>query len=654
MKKPSVTKSAILCFTSIVSLLILSACENTDRKTAVELESNTVVSPKKPNFVWLVSEDNSKNYLKLYNPKGASMPNIEGLAAQGLVFNNVLSNAPVCSTARTTLALGAYPARLAMEYHRPYQTISLPNGMTTVNEYLKDAGYYTTNNHKEDYNFVAPEAHWAQSAKGADWHGRKAGQPFFHMQSWKETHEHKLHFPMSDVQDRPTKNDPAKVDLAPIYPDTELFRYTHARYLDQHEIVDVEIGKVIKQLTDEGLLEDTFIFYFGDHGGVMPGSKGYAFERGLNPPLVVRVPENFRHLVHEDLQAKSTTWVDGFVNFIDFAPTLLKLAGIEAMPGHDGQSFLAKKLSLTELNKRDTNFAFADRFDEKYDMVRTLRKGKYKYMRHYLPFNPDSLFASYRYKQAAFRQWREMFDNGELTSVQAAFFETKPVEALYNLETDEFETKNLAHAAEYQSVLQSMRAELKNKLQTLPDLGFYPEYYLVDEAKDDPIKFGAKNKSEIAKLNEIADLQLQDFDSVKYKIKASLTSENEWIRYWGLNVALAFGQQAKMLKPIISQMKYMDPNDLNRARAVQYLALFDDQPAKQAIEKIIAGNTNTVQILAILNIATQLHDVVGENFEIPFRKSWKKPAKGTVDSPDTWRQKSIYNWFSARVDYLKK
>jgi len=632
-----------------ITVVLVSGCQQNQQNITTE-EGST----KKPNFVWLVSEDNSKDYLKLYNSNGAEMPNVESLAEQGLVFNNALSNAPVCSTARTTLALGAYPAKLAMAYHRPYQRISLPSELTTISDYLTKAGYHTTNNHKEDYNFVEPAEHWSASTKGADWRNRKTGQPFFHMQSWKTTHEHKLHFSASDVQNKPTKHDPNKVVLAPMHPETELFKYTYARYLDQHQKVDQEIGIILKQLEEEGVLEDTFVFYFGDHGGVLPGSKGYAYERGLNVPLVVRIPKNFRHLVHKDMQATAETRVDGFVNFIDFTPTLLELAGLKGSSLQDGMPFLSKTLSLAQLNKRDSHFAFADRFDEKYDMVRTYRKGKYKYIRHYLPFNPDGLFANYRYKQAAFREWKSLYQAGHLNAVQSAFFQSKPVEALYNIEHDFYETNNLANEQAFAAKLKEMRIGLQAKLESLPDLGFYPEYHLVTAAQADPIVFGEKNKSEIKALLAIADLSLQPFKQVKTELVQALLSDNQWHRYWGLNSALAFGNKAVSLLSVIEKIKQQDSNLLNRARAIQYLALNKQQPAKFALEQVIAESTDTAQVLAILNIAAQLHDELGITFDIPFRKAWKKPDKSVKDPLENWRQRTVNTWFKARINYLKQ
>jgi arylsulfatase A-like enzyme len=197
--------------------------------------------------------------------------------------------------------------------------------------------------------------------------------PFFHMQSFGQSHESSLHFSKSVMEKQKTIHDPAKVKLAPYFPDTPTFRYTHARYLDRMQTIDQQIGGVVKNLKEDGLLEDTFVFYFGDHGGVLPRGKGYAYESGLHVPLVIRIPENFKHLVDH----KRGTRTDGFVSFIDFGPTVLNLAGLKANPLSDGKAFLGKGTSANELTGRNETFGHADRFDEKYDLVRFLRKGKY-------------------------------------------------------------------------------------------------------------------------------------------------------------------------------------------------------------------------------------------------------------------------------------
>ncbi len=211
--------------------------------------------------------------------------------------------------------------------------------------------------------------------------------------------------------------DPDSVFLFPIHPDTDLFRFTSAYYRDKMLEVDTIVGRVIQQLAEEDLLESTFVFYFGDHGGVLPGSKGYVYESGLHIPLVVRIPKKFRHLVN----LKRGEAADGFVSFIDFGPTLLELAGIEIPAGIDGSPFLGPGVSRDELEERQITYGYADRFDEKYDLVRTIRKGALKYMRSYQPFNVDGLQNNYRYLCLAFEQWSDMYRRGKLDPVQAAF-----------------------------------------------------------------------------------------------------------------------------------------------------------------------------------------------------------------------------------------
>ena len=405
---------ATLLVTLSFNIISCSNAENPDVKVTTKVE-------KKPNVIWLITEDNSKHYLKLYDENGAKMPTIEKLAANGLIFDNAFSNSPVCSTARTTLATGLYGSSIGTMNHRSYHMVSLPESVKPFSQLLKQSGYYTTNNVKTDYNFAPIPEIWSDSSKKAHWRNRKDNQPFFHMQTFAITHEGKLHFKKGAVENSPTKHDPSKIKLAPIYPDTPTFRYTHARTLDNHVKADNQMANLIQQLEEDGELENTFIFYFGDHGGVLPGSKGYLFELGLSVPLVVRVPENFKHLLPEGLQ-KPNTRVSGIVSFIDFAPTVLELAGVESPKAYHGQSFLSAKASLDDLNERDEVYAQADRFDEKSDLVRSVRKGNFKYIRSYQPYYPDGLENFYRYKQLAFQEWRELFHQGKLTPQQASFF----------------------------------------------------------------------------------------------------------------------------------------------------------------------------------------------------------------------------------------
>ena len=253
---------------------------------------------KRPNFLFLVSEDNSIHYLSLYGYKQGKTPHIEKLAAEGLTFNHAFSNAPVCSVARSTLATGILAPRAGLQYHRKTATGKLPPDVKPWSAILRDNGYFCTNIRKTDYNFSTDAKLWDKPANNkSPWAGRKdKSAPFFHMQSFGSSHESSLHFPASLMTKEATTAPAKQVKLHPYHPDTPTFRYTHARYFDRQGVIDAQIGAVVDNLRKDGLLEDTFVFYFGDHGGVLPRSKGYAYESGLHVPLVVRFPENFKHL----------------------------------------------------------------------------------------------------------------------------------------------------------------------------------------------------------------------------------------------------------------------------------------------------------------------------------------------------------------------
>jgi arylsulfatase A-like enzyme len=558
----------------------------------------------RPNFVWLLSEDNSKHYLKLFDPHGAPAPQIEALAKHGLVFEHAFSNGPVCSVARTTLITGCYAPRIGTQYHRKSVVVPMPEGVRMFPAYLRAAGYYTTNNQKKDYNAREGEGVWDESSRRATWRHRGKDQPFFHMQSFTTTHESSLHFSRATMKNEKTSTDPASVFLAPYHPDTPTFRYTYARYHDRIQQMDQQIGRVVAQLQEDGLLEDTFVFYFGDHGGVLPRSKGYVYESGLHVPLVVRIPNKWKHLVAFPPGSR----VNGFVSFVDFGPTLLHLAGLKVPEGMDGQPFLGKDITRAEVERRDETFGYADRFDEKYDLVRTLRKGKYKYMRSYQPFNFDGLQNNYRYRMLAYQEWRELYRAGKLNPVQRQFFEPRAAEALYDLEADPYETKNLASDPAHAATLARLRKRLVEMVKGLPDLSFYPESYLVEKAFNNPVKFGQSHQEEIARLVDIADLSLVSFTAARPRLEAALASKNPWERYWAL---IACSSHGKAAAPLIDRARALadrDPELLVRVRAAEFLGLLGAADPRPTLLEVLRKSRSPVEVGLILNTVVLLRD----------------------------------------------
>jgi arylsulfatase A-like enzyme len=570
----------------------------------------------RPNFVWLISEDNSSHYLKLFDEHGAETPEIVKLARHGLVFEHAFSNSPVCSVARTTLITSCYAPRIGTQYHRRTVTVPLPDGLRMFPAYLRDAGYYTTNNSKKDYNAQEGKGVWDESSRTASWRKRGSDQPFFHKQSFGTTHESSLHFSRQVMENQATTTDPATVFVAPYHPDTPTFRYTYARYHDRIRAVDAQIGRVVDQLAEDGLLEDTFVFYFGDHGGVLPRGKGYAYESGLHVPLVVRVPKKWKHLVDRQLGSR----VKGFVSFIDFGPTLLQLAGLEVPDSVDGRPFLGDGVTATEVDKRDEAFGYADRFDEKFDLVRTLRKGRYEYVRNYQPFNFDGLQNNYRYKMLAFAEWRDLYHAGKLNAIQRQFFESRAPEALYDIETDPHETKNLATDPNYLSVLNDLRERLATRVKSLPDLSLYPENHLVDQAFENPTEFGQSHQSEIARLVDVADLCLRPFAKARPGIERALGSKDPWQRYWGLIACSYFANQADSFVGPAKRLAQDDSNLLVRTRAAEFLGLTGAADPRPVILEVLSQSESGVETNLILNSLVLLRDgKPGYSFEITSR-----------------------------------
>ncbi|MDW7690872.1 sulfatase-like hydrolase/transferase [Flammeovirgaceae bacterium SG7u.111] len=601
--------------------------------------TNVLWADDRPNIVWITTEDNSAWWLRLYDAEnGVPMPNVEKLADQGIVFNHAFSNGAVCSVARSTLLSGCYAMRAGSQFHRNAFEVPFPEGLKSYPEYFRDAGYYTANCYKEDYNFKT-EKIWDESSKKASYRNRKPGQPFFQVWSLHDTHESRMHKPLDERDENTLITKPKDVELYPYHPNTAVFRKSYAHYYDKHRDDDRRIGALIQQLEEDSLMDNTIIFYYGDHGGTLPRSKGYIYESGLQVPLIVYIPEKWKHL----FPSKAGSRVDGFVSFVDFAPTVLHLAGIEVPEQMDGEPFLGEGITLDALNKREETFGHADRFDEKYDLVRSYRKGRYKYMRSYQPFNIDGLYNSYRYKQAGYKEWKELYEAKKLNEVQSAFFEKRSPEALYDLEADPHETVNLAADPAYADLLEEMRGKLVDKLSSLHDLSFYPEAYLANVAGKNPVGFGLEHKAEIDELIQIADLQLKPYKKAKSGIKKALKSKDPWVRYWGLITCSTFGDEAAEFIPLAKKLQSEDEEVLVKLRAAEFLALVGEKDPVASFQALLGNNQNSLEILLILNSAALFKTMDASlQFELDEQK-----LVATAGG-----HKNQEYWIKSRVDFL--
>ena len=565
----------------------------------------------RPNIVWIVSEDNSKHYLRLYEEGGAPMPRIEALAVKGVTFNHAFSQGPVCSVARSTLISGCYAPRIGAQYHRRMEKVPMPDGLKMFPQYLREAGYYTTNNSKEDYNIIKSENVWDESSGKATYRNRKPEQHFFHVKNFGTTHEGQLHFSKEIMESTQTIAKSESITPFPYHPDSPTYRFTYAWYHDLHAKVDQQIGAFLDQLEEDGLMENTIVFYYGDHGGVLPRSKGYIYESGVHVPLVVYFPSKWEHLAPSQMGQK----IDGFVQFSDFGPTVLHLAGVKVPKQMDGKPFLGEGITGKQLDKRNTSFSYADRFDEKYDLVRAIRQRKYKYIRNYQPFNIDALFNFYRYKMLAYQEWAELFDKGKLNTEQRQFFEPRSTEALYDLSKDPHEVNNLAHDPAYEKTLKRLRKKLQSQLKSMPDLSFFPEPYFLENGIENPVEFGKNYKKEIQQLIRIADLQLLPIIKARGKIAKALNSDNPNYRYWGLIVCSTFGETANEFYNQAKEIAQNDADLLVKTRALEFLALNNQSVSPSAFIPILKQAKSETEANLILNTIALLKEVK-DDFQI--------------------------------------
>jgi len=361
----------------------------------------------RPNVLWVTCEDIGPQ-IGPYGDKYAVTPALDEFASRGLRYNYAWSNAPVCAPARTTIITGMYPPSTGSEHMR--SETSLPGRFKLFPAYLREAGYYCSNNVKEDYNVVKPAGTWDDSSNRAHWRNRKAGQPFFSVFNFTITHE-------SQIRRRPHTlvHDPSKVRIPAYHPDTPEVRHDWAQYYDNITTMDRQAGQVLSQLRQDGLADDTVVFFYGDHGSGMPRSKRWPFNSGLHVPMIVHIPEKFRNLAPPDYRAGGNT--DRLVSFVDLAPTVLSLAGIKPPDQFQGYAFLGAH----QAPEQPFIHGFRGRMDERIDCTRSVRDKRYSYLRHYMPHRIYGQHVSYMFETPTTEVWRKMFDQGKLTPVQSKF-----------------------------------------------------------------------------------------------------------------------------------------------------------------------------------------------------------------------------------------
>lgn len=431
--------------------------------------SKPVEKRKQPNVLWISAEDISPS-LGCYGDLYAVTPRLDQLASEGMRFTRCFTHAGVCAISRSGLITGMYPVSIGSQHMR--SQIELPSNVKAFPEYLRAAGYWTTNRSKTDYNFAVPKKAWDENSPNSrDWRGRAAGQPFFSVINLVTTHESQIRGKFGE-----TRHDPAKAVLPPYIPDTPVTRRDWARYADLLTTLDQQVAAILDQLEADGLAQDTIVFFWGDHGQGLPRGKRWLYDSGTRTPLIIRWPGKLEAgSVCEDLTC-----------FLDFAPTMLRLAGVE-LPSHlHGRVLPPMQNGIAAIGSRPSAvgrgyiFGHRDRMDETYDLIRSARDTRFKYIRNYAPRRSYAQNITYMNQMPTMREMRRLNAEGSLTAVPALYFrETKPVEELFDTEADPHEVVNLAERPEHAETLCRMRAALERWQEDVGDSGLIPEPLLV-------------------------------------------------------------------------------------------------------------------------------------------------------------------------------
>ncbi|NND04914.1 MAG: sulfatase-like hydrolase/transferase [Saprospiraceae bacterium] len=426
-----------------------------------------------PNIMILLVDDMGYGDLGCYGGK-ALTPNLDELAEQGLRFTNCYAGGPNCSPSRVALLTGRSPARVGMYSYRPaHHPMHLRAEELTIAEALSSQGYQTAHVGKwhlgclpQDSNLIHPQpidqgfqyslgtennarpshlnpVNFLRNGEALDtmegyacqilanevsfWleHERSAPDPFFMYVAFHEPH--------AKIASPP--------DLIDHYPDEPR---KDAEYLANIENLDLAIGRILDDLQDHALLENTLIFFASDNGSYRHASNGnlravksYVYEGGIRVPGIISWKNKFE---------KST--ISEAVSFVDLFPTICDVTGfdIPSRLNYDGQSILAL-LEGSQFVRKHPLFWFFYRTSPEM----ALRWND----QVILGSDFDTLPVTHRFSDTDMKYIRQM----SFTKYE-----------LYNLETDPRQEENLFKPEDSTSI--SMRKLLDQKLSEIKQDGY--------------------------------------------------------------------------------------------------------------------------------------------------------------------------------------
>lgn len=497
--------------------------------TITQLSAQT--GDDRPNILWISTEDHNP-IIGAYGDEYAHTPNIDRLADLGILYRNAFVSSPICAPARSAIITGMHATSLGTQNLR--SSLEIPGFIKTLPELMREHGYYTSNNAKTDYNFD-PSGRWDESSNRAHWRNRESDdQPFFSIFNLMDSHESRTNrYDQELFEPLDERRNPDEAVLPPFFPDTEEMRILWARQYDLVSLIDFQTQEILDQLKEDGLHEDTIVFFWSDHGHGLPRYKRWLYTTGLEVALIVYVPPKFRHLAGLPPGSEAAE----LITFIDLAPTVLNLAGIEVPDFMEGQTFLG-----TDRDEPRSHFvAHRDRADDVYDMARAVRTEQFMYIRNYMPHLP--------YIQEAVIFGDEKRSYLELQRVRAeeglpihgeAMFRPRPAEELFDVAADPYELNNLADNTEYGLVLEEMRSRLNEWVLETRDTGFLQEGEMMLRAEGSTVyeMVNDPDQYDLPRIKAAAEL-VGDRSVPVSMLTELLNDRDSGVRYWAAEALLA-------------------------------------------------------------------------------------------------------------------
>jgi N-sulfoglucosamine sulfohydrolase len=453
----------------------------------------------RPNILLLMAEDMSPRVGAFGDPVAVT-PTLDRLASEGVRFTNVFTAAGVCAPSRAAQITGMHQASIGAQHmrasNRPaggYKAVP-PAEVKAYPELLRAAGYFTFTDDKIDYQFSAiragtgPFTIWDREGAKANWSERQPDQPFFGLINFLQTHESGVFPPLetrklsgkylkfqhyrSEHYDNPDAHPfvtPEQVEVPPYYPDVATVRVDIARHYNNIALMDRQVGEVLDRLERDGLADNTIVIWTTDHGDGLPRAKREVFDSGIKVPMIIRWPARYRpaHLEPGQIDER-------MISFVDLAPTILALAGVEAPDYLPGQNYLDPSVP-----PRQYIFASRDRMDAVVDRQRAVRDQRYKYIRSWHPEQPGGHRLAYRDNITMMQTLWQMLEDDQLNSDQRRWFEPPGEEQLYDIQADPFELNNLAESSAHRPTLNRMRAALAEWQQNNRDWSEQSEAVMV-------------------------------------------------------------------------------------------------------------------------------------------------------------------------------